>query len=794
MTIVGLLAMAAATAAQAADETLLLDVHINGYAIGLIGEFTQRDQALFARRTELRDLGLQVPPRSGSDPDELIDLAQLPGLSWRLDRPAQALYVVAANDSRLPTRLGIGRAPTPQMHIQSGVGATLNYDLSLSLVAGRKLASGLFDLRAFSLLGVVNSGFLVRAGPDALNSTRTSFIRLDTAAQYSDVNSLRRYTLGDFVSDGLSWTRPVRMGGAQLRSDFTMRPDMITFPLPSLSGVAAVPSTLDVFANGVRLLSEQVEPGPFEMSQLPVVNGAGRVSMRLTDPLGNQVVSSTPFYASPSLLAPGLQTFSVQSGVVRRRFGLASNDYGGLAGSAVYRRGLTSGMTVETSVEGAASLSMAGAGLNLNLFDLAVIDVAVAASRSRRGRDHGHTGGQFSLGVQRVGRVFSYSGTAIFAHRAYRDIAGVNGDPSPLLQLTATLGVTLGQFGALGVAYARIDRPFGFDLPVTDVTPPRPSPDRPRGGIERLGSIQRARLLSASYSIQVRAISVYAAAYHNFSKDSGSGISLNLSVPFGPRGSTSASLGHGSSGSYWQAEAQRSAASIGDLGYQAYVSGGAETHEFVQLQYRSRYALYTVGADRNAGKTALQVQARGALSLVEGTLFGSNSIPDSFALVKTGSLRHVHVLQENRAVGTTNRRGMLVVADLRAFEINRLAIDPDDIPLDATVDATTREVRPQDRSGVVVSFPVELSHGALLRLRDGLDRPMPVGSTATLVATGAIFPVGYDGEAYVEGLARHNTIRVETPGGVRCDMAFDYAAVHGEIPRIGPLHCRVQVR
>lgn len=129
----------------------------------------------------------------------------------------------------------------------------------------------------------------------------------------------------------------------------------------------------------------------------------------------------------------------------------------------------------------------------------------------------------------------------------------------------------------------------------------------------------------------------------------------------------------------------------------------------------------------------------------------------------------------------------MLVPDLRSYDVNRLSIDPTDAPADATVPFATREVRPQDRSGVVARFPVRISHGALVRLVDEAGRPLPVGSVATLAATRVAVPVGYEGEAYVQDLGARNTLAVERPDGRRCTAAFDYAPVPGEIPTIGPL-------
>jgi outer membrane usher protein len=186
------------------------------------------------------------------------------------------------------------------------------------------------------------------------------------------------------------------------------------------------------------------------------------------------------------------------------------------------------------------------------------------------------------------------------------------------------------------------------------------------------------------------------------------------------------------------------------------------------------------------------MESQGALSFVDGSLFPSNAIFDSFAIVDTNGMPHVHVLQENRDVGRSNSSGRLLVPDMRSFDLNHISIEPTDIPPDATIDDATREVRPQDRSGVILRFPVKISHGALLRLTDEAGEPLPVGSTATLRATSVASPVGYDGDAYLEDLSPRNEVIVEQPDGRRCSVAFDYQPVPGEIPTIGPLRCEEQ--
>ena len=234
---------------------------------------------------------------------------------------------------------------------------------------------------------------------------------------------------------------------------------------------------------------------------------------------------------------------------------------------------------------------------------------------------------------------------------------------------------------------------------------------------------------------------------------------------------------------------QQSATRIGEWGYQAYVSAGDYQHGFGQVQYKSPVSLFTAGVDTSAGQTTLRLESQGALSLVDRRLFASNTIYDSFAVVDTNRMPRIHVLQENRDVGSTDSSGRLLVPDMRSFDLNHIAIEATDIPADVAINDASRAIRPQDRSGVVIRFPIKFSHGALLRLVDEAGLPVPLGSSATLRATGAIVPIGYDGEAYIEDLGPHNKLTVERSDGRRCQVSFEYRPVPGNIPSIGPLRC-----
>ncbi len=768
--------------AWAATPTLLLDVQINGHSISKIGEFTLRDGVLLATPDELHELGIRSPqglvPRSSNGqsakPNGLIALSDLPGLRWRIDQPSQTIYIIATDDSLLPNILeGGDRArvqadATPET--ESGIGATLNYDTAATMSSRQAGSSSSLDLRVFSPAGVVSSGMLAYAGAGIASTNQAvplnRTVRLDTLYTFSDVGRMQRYSLGDVITGGLSWTRPVRLTGIQFRSDFSLRPDLVTFPLPSFGGTASVPSTVDVLTNGNLVLSNQVDAGPFEIPQLPVVNGASTVSIMVTNALGQQVSVTRAFYASASLLAPGLHTFSAQAGLVRREWGQVSNNYGRMAAVGDYSSGLTRNVTFETSVEGTSGTVVAGEGVVLGVGSLGVLNASVSASAGSSGG-----GSRASFGAQRLGRVLSFGFSEILASRGFEDVASFNGDTIQRRLLSVTGGLELKRLGSLGVSYAETRQdPSLHPL------------------IQQAWLGQHGQVFSASYSHQFSRLSIYVNEFKDLVTAGSNGLRAGVVVPLGRRRSVELSAGSGDL--YGEARIQKSAAEVGDWGYDAYVSGGDVAHAFAQVQHKSPRGLFTGGIDQEGGGTTLRAESQGALSWMDRAVFVSNAIYDSFAVVDTNGLGNVRVLEENRDVGITSAKGRLLVPDLRAFELNHLAINANDVPVDSTLDSEIRNVKPQDRSGIVVRFPIRMSHAALLRLVDDAGLPLSVGSKAVLHASQTAFPVGYDGEAYVQDLSTLNQVDAELPNGRKCSVVFSYLPVKGIIPTLGPLRCR----
>ncbi len=115
-------------------------------------------------------------------------------------------------------------------------------------------------------------GVLRNSGFGVLRSGASQGARLETSFLIDEPDEMLRWTVGDAISSGLSWSGSVRFAGIQVARDFALRPDLVTIPLPRYFGDAAVPATVDVFVGAAKVFETDIDPGPFELQNLPVVN------------------------------------------------------------------------------------------------------------------------------------------------------------------------------------------------------------------------------------------------------------------------------------------------------------------------------------------------------------------------------------------------------------------------------------------------------------------------------------------------------------------------------------------
>ncbi len=770
---------------------LQLEIFIDDRPAHVIGAFLRLpDGRMSSERRELREVGIAAP---GSGPDnEPIVLDAVPGLTYRYDETRQTIHLTAPLNLRSTHDYDGQSAALDSVPVQSATGLVLNYDLFTSALRSPTSpgityqgGSATLDGRFFTQFGTLNQTAIL----GSTTSAQVTALRLETNFTYSSPNSLTVYKAGDTITSGLGWTRPLRMGGLQMQRNFALRPDLVTLPLPSVSGSAAVPSTLDVYVNNIRTFSQEVDQGPYRINNLPLVGGDGTARVVLRDASGHEIEQKLPFYSSARLLKPGLLDYSVEAGFPRHYFGVKSDDYSSkFVANGSLRRGIFDWLTLESHAEAGAGLYNGSVGAVTRVFNRGALTTALAAS-------HSHTGNGMQTYAAFDTRMFGI-GLNVSSQRSfgvYDDLASVTAAVAPTNSSTQ-------------VATGGNSDPYAIR---TSIRPPRaqdrislslPLPfDRSTSvGMslinQRDSQNLRSRLVSMSISrnLPYRA-SAYATAYTDLIQRKQAGVYFGLSVPIGDKISSSVGASTGRNG--WNATADVSRAlgrETGDYGWRVRgVAGrGQTTYEAANLSYRSPYGRLEVNGSQQSGTSYGSAGFDGSFSWLGGGIHAANRIDDSFAVVDVG-VPNVDVLYENRRVGKTDSRGQLLIPELRSFQRNKIEIDPRGLPVNSDAPTTQNILAPADRSGVLVDFKVKTNvAAAVVILRDKAGKDLPAGATGKLDGGTSAFVVGYDGRSYVPGLARNNRVLVDLGPGKSCTATFDFVAQPNTQVTIGPVVCQ----
>ena len=304
-------------------------------------------------------------------------LSAMPTLRLSLDQAAQSIAIQAdasAFEGQNEALAGEDMmAMTP-----SASGLYLNYDLFAEHVRGETNGAGAFEAGLFTRMGAGYQSFIASAG-----GGRTHVTRLETNWTIDRPNNMTSVRIGDSITFAGPGAAPFRFAGVQYARNFAIRPGYLTMPLPVAGGSAAVPSVVDVYVNDALQGQQAVQPGPFELSNIPVPSGGGTVQLVVRDLLGREIVSEQSYYASAQLLRGGLHDFSWEAGFLRERFGRESNGYGAFFASTTHRYGLSDHFTGEATAQASEDHQMAGLSLAAIVFDLGQAGASASVSHSR---------------------------------------------------------------------------------------------------------------------------------------------------------------------------------------------------------------------------------------------------------------------------------------------------------------------------------------------------------------------------------------------------------------------------
>ncbi len=690
--------------------------------------------------------------RSAGDRPAVSLLSLAPDLRFEVDEAGLVLRIEAgpALLGRREIDLSATRRP-PAIETRTAPSAFLNY-------AGR----GTTDEDAS---GTLEAG--VSAGPALLQGSITvdraaGPVRNLTSLWVDDPRRLVRFVAGDTpaLPDALGGAPLV--GGLSLVRELSLDPYLVRAPLPGATAFASTPSTLEVWVNGALARTEEVSPGTYDLSRLPVTTGASDVRILVRDAFGRTQAVEAGHYQAQGLLARGLTDFGVHVGAVRRSFGRESFDYGDPLLLLRLRSGLgerlTGGLRLDLGPrirQGSISATMA--------LPVGQVDAAVAAS------EDGTERGAAALAAWTYGsRRLTLGADATFRTRGY-----------------ATSTLRAADDRALWRASGRVTVPVRWASLTLQWSGAR---QRDAGTTQRV----EAR---TSVSVGPRAWLVLSAAADREGAARPHGTFLATVVVAGAdRTTADAGVRAGRSGEGGgSVGAQRSLPAGAGAGWRVRGESAGEGTVSALAQVQSGFGRYEMGWDESYGSGAGWASAAGGIVLVGERLFATRPVEQSFALVRVPGVPGVRVRLEQQEMGRTDAGGDLLVPGLLPYYGNRLSIADADVPADFRVGKVFRTVAPPPRGAALVRFDVDR-----LRAVEGRVRLAgPAGGTIPAWGTLEVdtprgarrSPIAEGGEFWLEDVPPGtHAARVYFRGEV-CEFALSVPESGPGVVDLGTLGC-----
>lgn len=188
------------------------------------------------------------------------------------------------------------------------------------------------------------------------------FSRDGTRFVYDDIPRLNRWIAGDLIPQGRGFQGIQDMAGLSVERTYSLLdPQRNVAPRGGRTFSLERDSTVEAFVNGRSIRTIRLQPGTYDVSDFPFVQGSNDVELVIVDDTGQREVVSFSLFIDRTQLAPGLSEYGFYAGVRSSRLG-SSIDYSGeMAALGFYRYGLSEDLTLGANFQYAEDASLLGA-------------------------------------------------------------------------------------------------------------------------------------------------------------------------------------------------------------------------------------------------------------------------------------------------------------------------------------------------------------------------------------------------------------------------------------------------
>jgi outer membrane usher protein len=740
-----------AETAERTFATIIVNGEQSGEQVVLV-----KPDGVYASLSELRARGLVIPPRfDEGDAARYVNVNDLaPEITARFDVNGPTLRLDAASAASL-TRVSVVSL-APDLEQTRDATAARSGFLNYSLRAGSAGLSGAQELT----LSDEHKTFFSAGTFDA-----HGFHRSLTNLTWTNALARRRSMVGDIVADSGDLGSALTITGASISRAADIDPDGRPHPSPILRATVLTPSTADIFVNGQLIRTVDVAPGTVDFSNLPGTGGVTDAIVVLRDAFGRTQAVSTRYYGASSVMNKGETDYAFAAGAARET--LATRlPFGNLVALARYRLGLTESTTVGAHAELAGGFENAGASV-AHAGRIGTWEMGLAQSR-----DRGASGLAGSLAYAVGTRNIWLNAAVRAATRAYTTIGERPFSDRIMSDQRASIGM----------------RPFrGTYMSAISYSASRSL----LGVTSRLLSWQQSVALPGGVSLLVTAgtSATNGASHRDFSVFLFRSAPRSSSLP-----TVNASLQSDGSGVRKGLELQRTALPSGGTGYDVTGYDSGPTVANGRLAARSPIGNIDVDyALARGGPFAGNIAVSGAVAFAGQYAHLSQPIADSFAIVNVVGGERVKVLVGNQDAGTTDRHGVLVIANLPSYSAQRIRIERDDGPVNLGLSNADRNIMVASGHGGVARFSAAVVTAVIGTVSvSGIGGTVipAFGQLSLLVGGKSVTSeLDRDGHFYLEDVPPGSHAAVIRYGGGECRFSIEIPRSTGIETNVGAFTC-----
>jgi outer membrane usher protein len=722
-----------------AMETIIPVVYLNEEQKGEYFIKMTNDRDFLIKTEDLKAIGL-LEPKGGSHQEEgvsYLSLKSLSNIKFIYDENRQTLKIQAPPELLSSTVLDFSNKPRKNVMYPKNNSVFLNYGINYNASSGFKFDSvgttGQVGVRIGNFIFLSDSVLTV-------SEKETKFNRLMTSITYDRRDWMDTFVLGDSYASSGHLGSCILLGGLSYSKNFSADPNIVKRPVQDFQGYVTTPSEISVYLNGVRLRTERIPAGGYDLRNIMAYGGYQDMDIVIKDAFGREQHIANPFYVSDSLLAKGFHDYSYNLGFQRENIGADKDHYGEPVFLGFHRYGVTSHFTLGIRGEFGNGLYNLGPtlayGTNLGVFELSL-------GGSRDKEDKTGFAGMANYSFQ--GKRFNFRIGGAYFSPEYSTISQVSSPnpknlKKPKLEYGGGIGYGTKSFGSLALNYTLA---ANYENEEKEL-------------IGLLYSMGIGQKFSLTFSL-------------NHTTEKGTDNKKNdfeffVSLTYYPWKET-IMTNTGINGDHFQGNFQiQKNAPIGEgYGYRASVDmrdekEGFKTYFRPYFQYNGPYGIYSAEfSTQITGPENLQsyqFNASGAIVYVGNTFGFTRPVDDSFAIIQVGQVPNVRVYHNNQEIGKTDQTGKIVLPNFHSYDTNQVRINDRDIPLNYALTGVSRFISPSYRSGSLISFEakkVQAFTGMLKLIKNGKKIPVEYHQISMKVKDKTLsFQTGRDGEFFIE--------------------------------------------